>query len=289
MVPFVEHFDHFVVPVDDLVAAESFYAEVFGGRIALNASGRPMRFGLNVAQRNGGQVPHTFFDIGGRRIGVYLQEQERSKRGSVYGIPTYAFAATERGLSHVLSVLKRRAAEYVAAENDSPNALSSIYFNDPAGNSFHVFVPKTRSDASKNGGDEVDLAVSDLRIEAPDLDRSVRFYAEILGLDVSAHGKDKHSGAAEAVLRLPSGQSLYLTQVPFSPKGIGLSRTKPGPHLAFYVEPERWDSLVKHLAAKGIANGDRSTAFKGRTAADRDTYLDEPSGHVIQLVSAAAT
>jgi len=105
---------------------------------------------------------------------------------------------------------------------------------------------------------------------------------------VSRRPADKRSGAREAALSLPSGQNLFLTEVPFSPKGIELRRTKPGPHLAFYVAPERWDALMEHLAAKGIPNGDRSTMFKGRTPDDRDTYLDEPSGHVIQLVSEAA-
>ena len=60
--------DHFVVPVDDLVIAEEFYARVFGGRIT-------RRNGLNVRQRKRGAVPHTFIQIGGKRMGVYLQSE----------------------------------------------------------------------------------------------------------------------------------------------------------------------------------------------------------------------
>ena len=48
-----ESLDHFVVPVDDLVAAEDFYVRVLGGRIT-------RRNGLNVRQRKRGAVPlHT--------------------------------------------------------------------------------------------------------------------------------------------------------------------------------------------------------------------------------------
>jgi extradiol dioxygenase family protein len=270
--------------VDDLVAAERFYSEVFGGRIALSASGRPMRFGLTVAQRNYGQMPHTFFDIGGRRIGVYLQEKERPKPDSLHGAPTYSFAAaTAKGFERVIEALRRLEVPFERTEDRFDGAAATLYFNDPAGNNFRIFVPV---DADTDGGDP-ELAVSDLRIEAPDLDRSVQFYADVLGLDGARYGKERHSGAREAALGLPSGQTLFLTEVPFSPKGIDLSRNKPGPHLAFFVPPERWESLVDNLAARGIENGDRSPMFKGRTGEDRDTYLDEPSGHVIQLVSVA--
>jgi hypothetical protein len=62
--------DHFVVPGDDLVVAEDFYARVFGGVLG-------KRNRLNVRQRKRGAVPHTFIQIGGKRMGVYLQSDER--------------------------------------------------------------------------------------------------------------------------------------------------------------------------------------------------------------------
>jgi hypothetical protein len=61
-----ESLDHFVVPVDDIVIAEEFYVRVFGGVIT-------KRNGLNVRQRERGAVPHTFIQIHGKRMGVYLQ------------------------------------------------------------------------------------------------------------------------------------------------------------------------------------------------------------------------
>ena len=79
--------DHFVVPVDDLVVAEEFYVRVFGGRIT-------RRNGLNVRQRKRGAVPHTFIQIGGKRMGVYLQSEDRPQPASGRGLPTYSFTTT---------------------------------------------------------------------------------------------------------------------------------------------------------------------------------------------------
>lgn len=70
MDPLVQHFDHFVVPADDLVAVEEFYLAVFACRLAVDANGRPMRFGLTLRQRAGGMPPHTFFEIASKRRAV---------------------------------------------------------------------------------------------------------------------------------------------------------------------------------------------------------------------------
>jgi len=43
-------------------------------------------------------VPHTFIQIGGKRIGVYLQSEERPQAKTARGLPTYSFTTTERGL-----------------------------------------------------------------------------------------------------------------------------------------------------------------------------------------------
>ena len=92
--------DHFVVPVDDLVIAEEFYARVFGGRIT-------RRNGLNVRQRKRGAVPHTFIQIGGKRMGVYLQSENRAEPAGARGLPTYSFTTTERRARRNSKRLKR--------------------------------------------------------------------------------------------------------------------------------------------------------------------------------------
>ena len=132
----VEAFDHFVVPVDDLVAAERFYTQVFGGEIV-------GRNGLSVRQRSRGAVPHTFIRIAGKRIGVYLQGEERPKPANLRGAPTYSFETTEGGLGETVAALRAWGAEYEGPlEADRPFAERYVYFNDPAGNHFHVYVPR---------------------------------------------------------------------------------------------------------------------------------------------------
>ena len=48
MTALVEHFDHFVMPVEDILDAEEFYVNVLGGKVAINRRGRQARAGLNV-------------------------------------------------------------------------------------------------------------------------------------------------------------------------------------------------------------------------------------------------
>src|ERR1051325_8625485 len=92
---FAQSLDHFVVPVDDIVVAEEFYVRVFGGVIT-------KRNGLNVRQRKRGAVPHTFIQIGGKRMGVYLQSEERSEPKGARGLPTYSFTTTESVLNLIV-------------------------------------------------------------------------------------------------------------------------------------------------------------------------------------------
>ena len=81
----VQALDHFVVPVNDIVVAEDFYSQVFGGRIV-------KRHGLNVRSQSLG--PHTFIEVANKRIGVYLQKEERGRLATTRGTPTYSFTTT---------------------------------------------------------------------------------------------------------------------------------------------------------------------------------------------------
>jgi len=282
MTALIDHFDHFVVPVDDLLAAESFYMDVLGGRVALNARGGPMRLGLNVHAFMAGSRPHTFFVIAGKRIGAYLQCEVRPKAESVHGGPTYSFETSAGGLDRLAAALRARNHPFEGpADDDGLPAVRSLFFNDPAGNHYHVYVPATpRTPASGDG-----LAgVGYLRLEAPKLDESIRFYTETFGLEVQSIGKNERLGAREATLRMPSGQLLFLTEVPFSPKGIKIGWNIPGPHLAFFVPGVRWDTLYERLGALGIANGDVLPELKGRKPGELDTYLSDPAGYRLQLV-----
>jgi predicted enzyme related to lactoylglutathione lyase len=245
-----------------------------------------MRIGLNVRQWRGGMLPHTFFDVVGRRIGVYLQTDERATPAAVWGAPTYSFIADAAGLDEVEAALAARRTPYASpGADETPMAARSVLFTDPAGNHFHVYVP--RGGIARGAGAGRLAGVGYLRLEAPDLERSVRFYGEAFGLEVLEYRRNERLGAREAVMPLSGGQSVILTDAPFAFKGTKLSRLEPGPHLAFYIAPERWEPFLRNLAALGIPHGDRAADLKDRRGQERDTYVDDPAGYVLQLVSDA--
>lgn len=285
----ISHFDHFVVPVDNLVAAEDFYTDVFGAVVDRGADGLPKRMGLTMAQRNYGMVPHTFLVIADKRIGIYLQSEGRPKPEGVHGAPNYSFATTTEGLQRAIRVLEQRKAPHeVMDDEDSPHRERSVFFNDPAGNHYHIYVRTAGGDESvapAHGG--AMSAVGHLRIEAPEIERSERFYRETFGLSPAKYRGNKRLNAREALFHLPSGQFLSLCEVPFSPKGLKLSRAIPGPHFAFWVLPDQWEPLCNRLATLGISTGDRGMKAKNRASTERDTYIDDPAGNVVQLISQA--
>jgi hypothetical protein len=83
---------------------------------------------------------------------------------------------------------------------------------------------------------------------------------------------------------MASGQTLILTQAPFSSKGLVMSRKVPGPHIAFYIPGANWTAAMAHLEKLGIENGDRGAA-KERVEGHGGTYMDDPAGYVIQFIT----
>jgi catechol 2,3-dioxygenase-like lactoylglutathione lyase family enzyme len=276
---YVEAFDHFVVPVDDIVAAEEFYTRVFDGPIV-------GRNGLNVWQRQRDAVPHTFIRVAGKRIGVYLQSEERPAPASVRGSPTYSFETTAHGLDETRAALQAWGTAYEGpVARDHAFAERALYFNDPAGNHYSVYVPPDGSAANEatRPGERM-TRVGYLELEAPDLQASIRCYEDVLGFELEGYGEDPRQEARQATMRLPSGQVLILTDVPFAPKGLIMSRTVPGPHLGFRIPAVYWQTALARLEELGIPNGDRGAA-KVRRPGEGGTYMDDPAGYVIQYIT----
>ena len=269
----VQSLDHFVVPVDDIVVAEDFYARVFGGVLG-------KRNGLNVRQRKRGAVPHTFIQIGGKRMGVYLQSDERPSPSSPRGLPTYSFTTTERGLAALAADLRQLGVNYTGPVRNSHSfAEQTLFFTDPAGNHYAVYIPKDVSAAASHGPGRM-TGVGYIELEAPDVEASIRFYHDVLGFEVQSHSEKPR----QATLKMASGQTLILTEAPFASKGLVMSRKVPGPHIAFYVPAASWKAAIEHLAKLGIENGDRGAA-KERTNDQGGTYMDDPAGYVIQFIT----
>ena len=266
--------DHFVVPVDDLVVAEEFYVRVFGGRIT-------RRNGLNVRQRKRGAVPHTFIQIGGKRMGVYLQSEERPRSAIGRGLPTYSFTTTEREIEEVARDLNDLGVRFDGpVQNAHAFAQQTLFLTDPAGNHYAVYTSQNSPAPSSAAGGRM-TGVGYLELEAPDVAASVDFYEKVLGFEVQSRSE---SPQRQATMRMASGQTLILTQAPFSPKGLVMSRKVPGPHIAFYVPSANWSTALAHLDTLGISHGDRGAA-KERHEGQGGTYMDDPAGYVIQFIT----
>jgi catechol-2,3-dioxygenase len=271
--PIAQSLDHFVVPVDDLVVAEEFYTQVFDGEIT-------KRNGLNTRQRKRGAVPHTFIQIGGKRMGVYLQSETRPQPQHPRGLPTYSFTTTERGLEEVAMQLKQLGMTFDGpARNANSFARQSLFFTDPAGNYYSVYTPTASKEAPENTNARM-TAVGYLELEAPHVDASIAFYQNVLGFELQERSTDRK----QATLKMASGQTLILTEAPFSSKGLVMSRKVPGPHIAFYVPGANWMAAIAHLEKLGIENGDRGAA-KERVEGQGGTYMDDPAGYVIQFIT----
>jgi len=269
---FAEALDHFVVPVDDLVVAEEFYVRVFGGVIT-------KKNGLNVRQRKRGAVPHTFIQIGGKRMGVYLQSEERPQPANVRGLPTYSFTTSARGLDGTAKDLNTLGACFDGpVRNAYPFAEDTLFTTDPAGNHYAIYTQKNA--AAANAENSRMNGVGYIELEAPNVNASVEFYQMVLGFEVQNRTEDNR----QATLKMASGQTLILTEAPFSSKGLIMSRKVPGPHIAFYIPADKWTAALAHLDELNIANGDRGAA-KERHDGQGGTYMDDPAGYVIQYIT----
>ncbi len=261
------------MPVDDIVIAEEFYVCVFGGVIT-------KRNGMNVRQRKRGAVPHTFIQIGGKRMGVYLQSDERQRPTHARGLPTYSFTTTPQGLAEVTTELQELGTNVEGpVKTTHPFTDKCLFFFDPAGNHYAVYTPSAPT-KNANGATGRMTGVGYIELEAPDVAASIQFYTTVLGFELMNRSEDTR----QATLKMASGQTLILTQAPFSSKGLVMSRKVPGPHIAFYVPAASWSAAIARLEQLEIANGDRGAA-KERHDGQGGTYMDDPAGYVIQYIT----
>jgi catechol-2,3-dioxygenase len=80
--------------------------------------------------------------------------------------------------------------KYVIARPGPLSSGPTIFFADPAGNNFAVYVPTVEE---HNGTTERLTGVGYLELEAPNLDASIKFYEQVLGFKVLERGRDAQS------------------------------------------------------------------------------------------------
>ncbi len=114
------------------------------------------------------------------------------------------------------------------------------------------------------------------RMRVSDMDETIRFYTDILGLEVVERKTS------------PRGSHLAFLAVPNSPELIELCSFPPsGPvtvqadlvHLAFEVE--NLDRAITHLAAKGVPITDGPTRT---SSGSRFVFIDAPDGYEVELI-----
>ena len=114
------------------------------------------------------------------------------------------------------------------------------------------------------------------RYRVNDLDRTVTFYREVLGLEEIRRNKSPR-GSELVFLRVPgSDEQIEITYFP----GSGPVQVQPDlTHLAFEVDS--LEEFSKHLARFGIKFSDGpTTSSSGSTFA----FIDAPEGYEIELI-----
>jgi len=114
------------------------------------------------------------------------------------------------------------------------------------------------------------------RYRVNDLERTVKFYREVLGLtEIQRHKSPR--GSELVFLKAPGSEELI--EITFYP-GSGPVQVQPDlTHLAFEVE--NLAAFEKHLAAHGLKFSDGpTTSSTGTTFA----FIDAPEGYEIELI-----
>lgn len=114
------------------------------------------------------------------------------------------------------------------------------------------------------------------RMRVSDLDQTIRFYAEVLGLEVLER-KTSPRGSQLAFLKVPNSDELIeLTSFPPS----GPVRVQEDlVHLAFQVD--NLENTIAALGAKGVPITDGPTKT---SSGSRFIFIDAPDGYEIELI-----
>lgn len=121
------------------------------------------------------------------------------------------------------------------------------------------------------------FAFSHLVLEVRDLDRSERWYQEVIGLDLVGRNLLAEP-QPHAVLRLNTGQLLVLVQVP---QPVPIRPNTAAIHHAFLLTMEQFRAAQARFAAAGYAISDTRAAFRAKGEYSMDIY--DPDGHRWQV------
>ncbi len=117
------------------------------------------------------------------------------------------------------------------------------------------------------------------RYRVNDLEKTVKFYREILGLEELRRHKSPR-GSELVFLKTPNSDELI--EITFFP-GSGPVQVQPDlTHLAFEVNS--FDEFSKHIAKFGVKYSDGPTTSSTGT---KFAFIDAPEGYEIELIESA--
>ena len=114
------------------------------------------------------------------------------------------------------------------------------------------------------------------RMRVSDLDQTIRFYTNVLGLEVLER-KTSPRGSQLAFLKVPNSEEL-IELTSFPPSGP-VTVQEDLVHLAFQVES--LDETIASLNAKGVKVTDGPTQT---SSGSRFIFIDAPDGYEVELI-----
>jgi lactoylglutathione lyase len=114
------------------------------------------------------------------------------------------------------------------------------------------------------------------RMRVGDMDRTIRFYTDVLGLEVLER-KTSPRGSHLAFLRVPNSEELI--ELCSFPASGPVSVQEDLVHLAFQVDS--LDDTIRGLAGKGVPITDGPTTT---SSGSRFIFIDAPDGYEIELI-----
>jgi catechol 2,3-dioxygenase-like lactoylglutathione lyase family enzyme/nitrite reductase/ring-hydroxylating ferredoxin subunit len=123
------------------------------------------------------------------------------------------------------------------------------------------------------------FGLSHLLIQVSDLDRSERFYQDILSLELVGRDLVAEEGP-NSLLKTDKGHFLLLVQ---SSDVQPFRRNSSSIHHAFYVTPEQYRDLVRRWEAAGGTSSDSRAQYRAKGQYSFDVF--DPDGHRFQIQS----
>lgn len=129
------------------------------------------------------------------------------------------------------------------------------------------------------GFEHIGVAVSDM-------DRSIGFYRDLLGLRLILSKRDPDSGAELAFLDAGGGQLELVAPAPGLQPATDLPATRAGlRHITFTVDDV--DETFAHLVGQGVVPLEAPRDAKTRELLNRVAFVRDPDGIIVELVSRA--